>query len=716
MAGSKGNTKTPDRRTDPARAPTRSPRGDGRKALFLIAFLSAAHFTLALASVRDKSNTYDEIAHLTRGYSYRMTDDFRLGPPHPPLAHYWASLPGSLSQIKFPTTNQNAWRTSDMWTVGRQFFYYKNQGNDAIIDSLLFKGRAMIALWSVAIGLVVYVWAKRLFGPTGGLISLAVFAFSPTMLAHGRLVTTDCAVTLFFMCSLASIWWMLHKVSPASVLLSAGSLACLFLSKMSAPLIIPVGAAMLIVRLIVGRPLVLAFGRRSREIRRRLPQLGCLVAVMCFWIAAVWASIWAAYGFRYEAMAHATPGVDRFYTAGTLSGDRDIWEYELRGLDHLAPTISWLREHHVFPEAYIYSAVSSAQTARGRNAFLCGERSIHGYTAFFPFTFLVKTPLPLFALLIAAACVPFLRRQPATAAVQDEAHSASALHFLYDVSPLLIFFVAYWEVSLRSHLNIGHRHILPTYPVLFILCGATARYMRSSARPLRWAVPATVALLACATLWRFPDYLAYFNSFAGWPDHAYRYLVDSSLDWGQDLPGLKQYLDKRRADGDTKPAYISYFGSGGTLAIEHFGIDATPIPPSLSKDGTGFYDFAPGIYAISATNLQQVYNGLESNHWTAEMEDQYRKWQPTFDAFCQSADTPQARAQWTENAQFKASFRQYQRLMSARLCAYLRRQKPTATVHHTILIYDLDQKMLDEALRGEFQIAPDRDDTVQPRR
>ena len=97
-----------------------------------VALLCLVHFVLAVTSVLHKSNTYDELAHLTRGYSYWMTDDYRLGPPHPPLAHYWAALPGHFANPKFTTLKQDAWYKSDVWTVGRQFFYYKNLGNAEI--------------------------------------------------------------------------------------------------------------------------------------------------------------------------------------------------------------------------------------------------------------------------------------------------------------------------------------------------------------------------------------------------------------------------------------------------------------------------------------------------------------------------------------------------------------------------------------------------------
>jgi hypothetical protein len=670
--------------------------------------LLLVHYLLAITSIRHKSNTYDEIAHLTRGYSYFLADDFRLGPPHPPLAHYWAALPGLGLDVKFPPEltpeeNRGAWNRSDMWEIGRQFFYYRNLGNDAQIDSLLFRGRAMIALLSVGLGLVGFIWSRKLFGPTGGLITLALFAFSPTMLAHARLVTTDCIAAFFFLCSLGSIWWMLQRVTPGSVIASTVSLAGLFLAKLSAVLIIPVGAILLLIRLLSGQPLLLRFRKRERMVKTRFAQLGCFMAVMVFWIAVVYASIWAAYGFRYKAMAEGSSATAHLYTNRAVPDDRTLWEHVLRGddiSDSFRDTIYWLRDHCVFPEAYVYSAAYSRQTARGRMAFLDGELDIRGFAGFFPMTFLYKTPLPLFGMLLLALAAPWMARRDS---VKDEGKSTDKgeptvsrgpRDVLYQLAPLAVFLVVYWTMSIRSNLNIGHRHILPTYPVLFILCGAAGVIPRSAHRAIKALPIALLALLAAASLWTYPNYLTYFNTIAGGPDGAYRHLVDSSLDWGQDLPGLGDYLTERKAEGFSEPIYVSYFGSGGAVGKRHFGVEGQTLPGSWPKDARGDLTFKPGLYAISVTNLQQVYTGLYD--WTEKNEVDYQALLPTFESAMAAPNTAQARKTWT-TSRMQSDMKRFLRLRFARLCAYLREQEPDHSINHTILIYDLDADELTQA-------------------
>ena len=57
---------------------------------------------------------------------------------------------------------------------------------------------------------------------------------------------------------------------------------------------------------------------------------------------------------------------------------------------------------------------------------------------------------------------------------------------------------------------------------------------------LAGAVVICVTLFALESLYRWPNYLAYFNLLAGGPAHGYQHLADSSLDWGQDLPALRE--------------------------------------------------------------------------------------------------------------------------------------------------------------------------------
>ena len=187
----------------------------------------------------------------------------------------------------------------------------------------------------------------------------------------------------------------------------------------------------------------------------------------------------------------------------------------------------------LLPEPFLYGFAYALRSSEARAAFLNGEFNTTGFAWYFPMALVLKTPLPTLAIVVAAAATPLViwRRG-------SNVGRCRVRRCIYQAAPLLVFLVIYWWVALRSNLNIGHRHILPTYPVMFILCGAVGTWFRSRKAIVRVLPVLTIGWLAWESLAIYPHYLSYFNELAGGPRHGYRYLVDSSLDWGQDLPGL----------------------------------------------------------------------------------------------------------------------------------------------------------------------------------
>jgi hypothetical protein len=245
-----------------------------------------------------------------------------------------------------------------------------------------------------------------------------------------------------------------------------------------------------------------------------------------------------------------------------------------------------MRSARILPEPWLWGFVRFFKHQQGRPAFLLGDHSDTGFWSFFPVSFVVKTPVPLLVLIALALWLAASRRLRSRADV-----------FLW--IPIAL----YAAISVTRGINIGHRHLLPLYPFLFVAAGRAAAWALSS-RPRR-APAALVGVLAAwhlgAALWIHPHYLAYFNELAGGPGRGYRILVDSSLDWGQDLRGLKPYME---AHGIPR-VKLSYFG---TADPAYYGIACDLLPGYLPLPREVVRTFAPGdVLAISATNLQGVY-------------------------------------------------------------------------------------------------------------
>jgi hypothetical protein len=339
--------------------------------------------------------------------------------------------------------------------------------------------------------------------------------------------------------------------------------------------------------------------------------------------------------------------------------------------------------------------------SKSRVAFLNGQFSEQGWRMFFPYSLLVKTPLPTLALLVAAILAAI-------------AGSRCRARGLYRAAPLVVFLIVYWAIAVASNLNIGHRHILPTYPIMFILAGAAADWFHSRQAVVRALPVLLVAWLIIESASIYPHYLAYFNQLAGGPRHGYRHLVDSSLDWGQDLPGLKRWLDEQSETTPQRPVYLSYFGVGNPEHYtvpehdnpEHDGLRVRQLPAFPDwRSQRETADLEPGTYCISATNLQSVYIPPRGP-WNPEYEQKYQallveiaklaKRQQEDPKLLERIEHDPAAA--PELAAWNDALTQFEQYRFARLCAYLRQREPDDSVGYSILIYRLDADDLNTAL------------------
>ena len=511
--------------------------GDRRHRIFwLIAVLIAVlHGVMAVTAVNTKSPTFDEPQHLTAGYSYWVANDFRLDPENGNLPARWAALPLLWSHPNFVSLTDRGWQRADEGRTGHQFFY--EVGNDP--DQILGQARMMMSIFGAALCLLIFRCAREFFGVVGGLLAESVAAFDPNFLANSPLVASDVPAAFFFTAAVWSSWRLLQKISPATLTIAALSLSGLFLTKFSAPIVLPVVGMMSILQILSQRQISVRFGRFRIELTRRLQKICAITAPWIILAATVFFAIWLAFSFRYSAWTN---------NDSTHENTKWHWNYLVEDGGTFEGAVSFARTHHVLPEGYLYGLAYVHKHQIDRSAFLDNEWSIVGFSSFFPRAFIYKTPLSFLCLLALALYAVIASRR--SWKIENLVH------------PLWAFGFVYGAFAVTAQLNIGHRHILPIYPALFIGCGAVVYLLRQNRRTI------FIAAVAILFLWQIgesfairPNYLAYFNEVAGGPARGYEHLVDSSVDWGQDLPALKRWLDAHPAIVDGKPLYLAYFGT-----------------------------------------------------------------------------------------------------------------------------------------------------------
>ena len=644
--------------------------------------LVGLYWAMALSSQLDKSAAFDEIAHLTAGYSYWTLDDYRLQPENGVLPQRWAALPLLAGEYRFPSLDQKLWREAGDFELGEQFFY--QLGNP--LESMLLRGRAMIALAGAGLGLLIYAWSRSLFGAAGGMLSLWLYAFYPGMLANGSLITSDMMLMLTLTASTWAFWTMLNRPSPRTVVLSALAMGLLFVSKVSAFVMFPLALGLLTVRLIVERQRT-GFETSSPGIDPPALRPSMLAVSAVVHVVMILAVVWICYGARYSAFNPAISG----------PGDRfsETWENVLPATGPLGAAIQTAREHHLLPEAFLYGFAGTLHLNQTRSAFLNGEYSLTGWWYFFPYVVMVKTPFPLFLVLgFAAAWAARAWRigPPSTGPWIGQSW--------YRLVPLGMLILAYGAVSLASNLNTGHRHILPIYPALFVLAGASASWFDARRRLAGGALAVCLLWFAAESFAIRPHYLAYFNQLAGGPSGAYRHLVDSSLDWGQDLPGLKRWLDQNGAGGPSQsPVFLSYFGTGNP---RYYGINARMLPSFFPVNQQSFPPLTGGIYCISATMLQGVYLQIRRG-WSPLHEKIYREVREDIERYKRTRGDAGSRDRLIQErgTEFWVKrFELHEQLQFARLTRYLLQREPDDQVGYAILIYRLSDAQVRDALDG----------------
>ena len=534
----------------------------------IAAVLLAVVLLVAVFSIKDDSFTFDETAHIAAGYSYLTQKDMRLNPEHPPLVKDLAAIPLLFLNLSFPK-DHSSWTQEDppQWWTQFDFasqFLYKSGNNP---NQILFWSRIPVILLLLFLGWFLFYWTKKLFGNKTALLALFFFSFSPTFLAHGRLITTDVGAASGVV--LATCFWLKFLKSPIKKNIVAAGLTfgLAMLLKFSLVLLIPFFAII---------TLIYVWLHKTGTLKQILKYagLGLLAGV----IGMVFV-VWPVYQFHISN-----------YPAGQQFRDA---QFVLSSTSVPEPLINlnlWMAQNPVlrpFSQYFLGLLMATNRSATGNTTYFLGEISAAGWKNYFPIVYSIKEPLAFHILtLIALLYAAWLIRLRQGFGEQIK-KLKNWLKSHFPEFALLVFIGIYWLTSLTSSLNIGVRHLLPVFPFTFILVSlGTVKWIEGIKKlPLKKMTTSFVSVLLgwyiISSLSCFPYFLAYSNELTGGPDKTYIYTVDSNLDWGQDLKRLKNWINEYNRCAFTKcpeecignsvpieygqpidKIYVDYFGGG----------------------------------------------------------------------------------------------------------------------------------------------------------
>ena len=454
-----------------------------RLATPLALLILAVSFGLGLSSALRKSATRDEGVHLARGVAILKTGDFRLSIHHPPLMNMISALPVLLSgrAVVFPDRDPS-WLAADK----DRFAEALAQANRPNLLRFLQLGRLPSLLLSALLGLFVFRFSRELFGVRGALLSLTLYGFDPTVLAHARLITTDLAVTAGTFFVVYAVWKFYQTPFPGRLTALFITLGLALLTKYSAVLLVPLVLFLLAAAFWLDTQFAFDFYLAWKNVPRpnRRDPFWTLAFASGLGVLLTGLVVWAGYGFE------------------------------------LSP-FPWSR--------YLHGFLATKESLHHPSNYFFGQLSDHGFRSYYLVLFLLKTPMATLILLA-------LSLLPLGARVTSPARHQSLLA-LFIFLPAITFFLA---ASFLNDLNLGVRYVLPAYPLLFVWIG---RLAPSGLRLPRWrhvAIPALLAWTIAAGLWIWPHYLMYWNPLSGGPDRAWKISVVGE-DWGQDVALLARY-------------------------------------------------------------------------------------------------------------------------------------------------------------------------------
>jgi MFS family permease len=365
--------------------------------------------------------------------------------------------------------------------------------------------RAATLVFALALGAVVYAWARARYGAGAALAALSLHVFNPNMLGHGKQVTSDVAAALFTALAVFLAGRLAPRFRLAPFLAMAAATAAAILSKITSVLLFPVLAGLLAVQAARGG------WRPSRGDARRVAGRAAAFAALVLLLVNA--------GYQFDGTF--TPAAAQEWRSRTLQGLRHV----------PVPLLLPARLLWTLDQSYLVQ--EDPKVGRGTN-YVLGELNHDGRWYAFPLMLLLKTPLALFALL---AWALWLSRP-------GESRAELALWLLGP--PLL--WLAFFSLFVKP--QIGVRYLLPAFPFLFVLAARPAA--AAAGRGARVALALLLAWYAGSSLSYHPHYIAYFNEAIGSRLNAYRYLADSNLEWEDAFHFVSEY---RRKHPDRPFAY-----------------------------------------------------------------------------------------------------------------------------------------------------------------
>lgn len=516
---------------------------------------------LVFKSSQRMSITVDESNHYFCGLQWWQEGNYSAWPENPAFSRVITAAGPFLAGYRtsgFDPEGDEITLMNHFFNSYRMDFFHDKSFRDPLMLARLF----VLPMFLISI-IFVWIWAKRLSGEFGAMIATGIYAFTPLLMGHAGLATTDITFVATFVILIWTFYRWLNKPSILNGVWFGTGLAFCMLSKFS---VFPFFGIAMIVSLFLKWLLDPTFSFKpitkwlSGWLYSGLIGTGVMVLI-----------IWAFYGFHFGAIGDE-PVIKTLIENTSTDGISDF--SILKNI--IVPA----------PEWFAGIVLLMVHNSFGMKAYMLGEISTTGFWYFYPVGLTLKTPIPslILGLFGIAGLIKGFRK-----GINWEVAAAFFIPFTMMISVM------------SSNINIGIRHIAAVYPLFAVGAVSSAIYLMEHVG-LKWKVRikyALTSLLAAQVLIvlvAYPNFTGYFNLLAG--KNPGKIMADSDLDWGQGLLDLSSFTK----DHDIDELYISYFGIADDCMYD------LPKMTPLPRD-----EKVKGWIAISENNYWGVFDFSEKD-------------------------------------------------------------------------------------------------------
>lgn len=524
---------------------------------YVIAVILLAHLAILSVSASLNSPLHNEVAHLPAGISHWQHGSFALYRVNPPLVRMIAAIPVLLfgERQEIPPFDNGPYARPE-FQVGVQYahqngergFWYYTWARWACLPF------SFLGAWTC------YRWSADLFGRLAGLMALGFWCFCPYVLGWGATIIPDLGSASVGVTACYQFWKWMKSPTRAQGVIAGLMLGLTLLTKTTWLILFVVWPACWIIALAVvlyQRNLPVQENREESVARSSLLGLAGILLLGVYVLNL-------GYGFS----GTGKPLGQYQFISQSLSGQK-VAGNRFHGtvLERLPIPL---------PEDYVRGVDIQKHDFESRMwSYLRGEHRQEGWWYYYLYGLSVKTPVG--TILIAAIALLLALWGICRAQLIDEV--------VLLLPPVAILILLSSQTGFNHHI----RYAIPVIPFMYIGLSRVAQLLHTGSRWQKIVIALTGISGIAESLMHVPHSLAFFNVLAGGPRQGHKHLLDSNIDWGQDLYRLRQWQEKHP---EVKPCYCDVYGA---FPLDTLRIRLDPKPNNLIRP--------PGWYVISTNRL-----------------------------------------------------------------------------------------------------------------